>query len=218
MPRRLAEPAGWMQRMCTPLATIDGTVSPVDKQRLLDSLDREDTPMHFPRMLEDLPGYSGVKLPSAMTPPLDAVRLDDVLQLNKIQSTSQQAKIERVPQIRLTTPRILGGFAASIPMNHSDEVTAPGWIQLRLRVLTGEIGFAAYNRRSGISARTPLPILKSDQPVDVVVSVPDFRKIDDVIIFNDTALASSRLDVLGASVLVTRDNWQRNQAALSSVK
>lgn len=218
VPRHLAEPAGWMQRVCRPVAALNGTLFAVDKQRLLDSLSREDPPMQFPRMLEDLPGYTGVKLPATMIPPQDSIQLDRVIQLNKIQSTTEHANIEHVPQIRLTTPSILGGFAAAIPVNHGDSVTEPCWIQLRLKVLTGEIGFAAYSQKSGIRNRTPLPILKSDQPIDVVLSVPDFRNIDDVIIFNDTALASSQVDVLNASVLVSRDNWKRNQATLSAVK
>ena len=67
---------------------------------------------------------------------------------------------------------------------------------------SGRIGFAAYNVRTGILARTSAPILKSAQPMDVVLAVPDLRNATSIVIFNDGNVPA-QVDVLDATVLTT---------------
>ncbi len=91
------------------------------------------------------------------------------------------------------------------------------WIQLRLRVDTGGVGIAAYKNNSGIISRTEAAVLKSKEPMDVVLQVRDLRAANSVIIFNDSQLAS-QVEVLDATVLVTRQDWDQNKAVLASVR
>jgi len=201
-PVTLAEPAGWMTRSCKSIGKVSGTLLLADREGLVDALRREDTPMSFLRNMEDLPGYSSQGLNHAMTPPAGTVRLNQILSLSAIQPTTAQARIDRVPQLRITTPPTDGAFAAAIPVTHRESVTAPCWVQLRLKVISGRIGFAAYNVRAGILARTSAPILKSVQPIDVVLAVPDLREATSIVIFNDGNVRA-QVDVLDAAVLTT---------------
>ncbi len=201
-PRLLPEPAGWIGRSCRGIGKIRGVLLMADRTALIASLRREDTPMAFLRNMEDLPGYSGQGLTQSMTPPSGAVRLDQILALSAIQPTTAQARIDLTPQIRISTPLSGGAFAAAIPVKHAESVKGPGWVELRLKVLSGHVGFAAYNLRAGILARTPVPILKSNQPMDVVLAVPDLHAATSIVIFND-GNAPAQVDVLDAAVLVT---------------
>src|SRR6202035_3780887 len=97
----------------------------------------------FLRNMEDLPGYTGQGLNSAMTPPAGSVRLNQFLTLSAIQPTTPQARIDRVPQFRpqfrVTTPPTGGAFAAAIPVMHRESAPSSCRVQLRLRVLSGRI-------------------------------------------------------------------------------
>jgi hypothetical protein len=201
-PRALSEPAGWMARSCQSIGKVSGTLLHAEGNDLVAALRREDTPMSFFRNMEDLPGYRGQGLNSAMTPPAESVRLNQFLTLSTIQPTTPQARIDRVPQVRITTPAAGGSFAAAIAVTHRESAPSPGWVQLRLRVLSGRIGFAAYNGRAGILARTSAPILKSAQPMDVVLAVPDLRSATSIVIFNDGSVPA-QVDVLDAAVLTS---------------
>jgi hypothetical protein len=202
-PRLLPEPAGWMARSCKGIGKVRGFLLIADRAGLIASLRQDDTPMSFLRNMEDLPGYTGQGLTLSMTPPAGAVRLDQILTLSTIQPTTPQARIDLTPQIRISTPPSGGAFAAAIPVKHSESVKGPCWVELRLRVLSGRVGFAAYNLRAGILARTSTPILKSSQPLDVVLAVPDLHAATSVVIFND-GNGPAQVDVLDAAVLLSR--------------
>jgi hypothetical protein len=200
-PRLLPEPAGWMARSCKSIGKIRGFLLMADRTALMQSLRHEDTPMSFLRNMEDLPGYTGQGLTPSMTPPTGTVRLDQILTLSAIQPTTAYARIDLTPQIRVSTPLSGGAFAAAIPVKHAESVKGPCWVQFRLKVLSGHVGFAAYNPRAGILARTPVPILKSSQPMDVVLAVPDLHAATSIVLFND-GNAPVQVDVLDAAVLV----------------
>jgi hypothetical protein len=212
-PIRVAEPAAWMHSACKEIVTLRGTLTPVDQQALLDSLRHGDTPMHFPRMLENLPGYAGVKLPEVMLPPANGVRVDGVLRLSEIQASTPQARVERLPQIRITTIPLGGAFAAMIPVIQAPPITGPCWVQLRLKVLKGQIGIAAYSSRIGLIARTGASIVKSSEPMDVVLRLPSLRNITGIVIFNDTDV-SSQVEVLDAGVWIPRPDQDHTSALL----
>ena len=66
-------------------------------------------------------------------------------------------------------------------------------------------------------AQSEAAVLKSKEPMDVVLQVRDLRAANSVIIFNDSQLAS-QVEVLDATVLVTRQDWDQNKAVLASVR
>jgi len=212
-PRALAEPGGWMRSACKEIASLNGSLSPVDKQALLESLRQGDTPMHFPRLLEEVPGYIGVTLPDAMLPPSNGVRVDGVIGLDKIQATSQAARVERVPQIRVTGIPSLGAFAAAIPIVQTTPVAGPCWVQLRLKVLTGQVGIAAFDNRSRLVARSTASIIKSAEPMDVALRLSTLNNVTQVVIFNDLDIPF-QVDVLDASLWTPRALPDRASALL----
>jgi hypothetical protein len=216
-PRLLAEPAGWMGRSCRGIGKIRGTLLPADRKALVDSLRRGDTPIVFNRNMEELPGYTSQGLTQSMTPPAGTIRLNQVLALSGIQPATEKVRIERIPQLRISTSLSGGAFAASIPVTHRESVPASCWVQLRLKVILGWIGFAAYNPRQGILARTPFPLLKSNQPLDVAVAIPDLHAATDIIIFNE-GNTPGKVDVLDATVLVAPQIWDLNKAAFSAIR
>jgi hypothetical protein len=216
-PRRSAEPDGWIGRFCKETGRIYGTLLLADRKELINSLRRDDTPIHFYRTLEEMPAYVGVGLPKEMTPPKESVRLDNVIELSKIQAASRQARLDRTPQIHLTSAPGIGSFTAFIPLTHAESVTRPCSVQLRLKVLTGGIGFALYSGRSGILSRTKAFLLKSNEPMDAVLRVPSLRDADQILIFNGGE-SIAQVEVLDATILLTREDWERNKATLSIVR
>jgi hypothetical protein len=82
-------------------------------------------------------------------------------------------------------------------------------VVLRIQVLSGRVGFAAYDERKGIIALTPA-IAKSPEPQTIALRVVDFRPATHIVIFNGSTLPSGGLvDVLDAAVLVSRDAARR---------
>ena len=216
-PRSLREPAGWMRTTCRTITSLNGTLEPADKNALLEDLRRHDQPMHFPRMLEELPRYQGVILPETMTAPKESVRLDGVVKLGEIHATTNAARVERLPQIRVTTVPLLGAFSAAIPVRRSNKITGSCWLEVQLKVITGEIGLAALGP-AGVIVRTPLPIVKSNEPIAVALPLKTLHDVDSIILFNDSALVGGQVDVLDASVRVMPKDPRSSNAALSSPK
>src|ERR1035437_8038339 len=99
--------------------------------------------MHFYRDVDDMPGYAGVGLAPDAIPPSDAVPLENAIaDLSGIVATGD-ARVERVPQVRVTTIPVPGGFSAVIPVKGAEAAASAGWIVLRLRVRRGRAGFGA---------------------------------------------------------------------------
>ena len=211
------EPAGWIGRSCKEIAKINGSLQLADREALLDSLRRTDQPIQFPKSLDQMPGYIGVGLPAAMTPPAESVRLTRVLALSNLRRSAPNVHVEREPQIVITTPLTHGAFAAFIPVKNAASVPTPSWVLLRLKVTSGRIGFAALNRNYEILGRTRAAILKSNEPQDVVLQLPNLHDVANIVIFNE-ADSAGQFSVLDAAVLVTPADWERNQAVLSAVR
>ena len=198
--RDLAQPAGWMRSACHEIGLVHGTLTPIDKAQLLDKFRRDDTVMQFPRTLSEMPGYRGVVLPENMQPPRASSRLDGAVDLDGIHAISNRAKVERLPGIRITTLPPAGGMSVSIPVTPGSGGSSPRWVQLRLKVLSGEIEFAAFGLQ-GVVAQTPLPIIKSEQAEDVAIKVSSLSGVNQIVIFNASHLLGAQADVLDASVL-----------------
>jgi hypothetical protein len=200
-PRAIAEPAGWMSRACRPLSRVPGTLLLADRKAMVEQSRRTDPPMHFYRNLDQVPGYIGVGLPPSEVPPPDTIRIDNVLDLPNMAAWNG-AQMDSGPERRLTTLPSMGAYCASIPVHHADSLAGPCWVELKLRVLSGRVGFRAFNTRNGDLART-LAIGAARDPQTVALRVPDFRSATNIIITNESSTVA-QVEVLDAAVLLAR--------------
>jgi hypothetical protein len=81
-------------------------------------------------------------------------------------------------------------------------VAGPCWVQLRLRVLSGRVGFMVATAGNGILAKT-LGIGAARDPQTVALRVPDIRTAGQIIITNESS-TSAQVEVLDAAVLTFR--------------
>ena len=200
-PRAVAEPAGWMGRACRTFSRVPGTLLLADSRAMVEQSRRTDQPMHFYRNLDQVPGYSGVGLPPAAAPPQGTLRLDNVIDLSRIEA-GQGARIEPGPALRLTTSPHMGAFSGWIPVQHPESAAGPCWVELRLRVLTGRVGFLAFDVRQGGLART-LGIEAARDPQTIALRVPDFRRATHIVITNERSIGA-QVEILDAAILVAR--------------
>ncbi|MBZ5609992.1 MAG: hypothetical protein LAP38_17155 [Acidobacteriia bacterium] len=213
------EPAGWMKRSCRQIAEVRGSLRAADLDALVRSLRREDTTIHFYRNVEQVPGFIGAGLPPALAPPASAVvALGGVLDLSKIQTADPRARFERGRPIRITTSQGLGQFAVHIPIAHGEAISMPCWVQLRLKVTAGRIGFAAWDLKLGVLKRTPVALLKGPEPVNIVLAMPNLRGASYITIINASDDGASQVELYDAGILVSQADWERNQAALAKLR
>jgi hypothetical protein len=201
-PRSYLAPEGQAGRGCREVSRIRGTFFLDDWNRLLEWSRNDNPPMHFYRNIEDMPGYRGVGLPASLAQPSGVSRVDNVvLDLSKLE-ISRGARLEHVPQVRLTTIALPGAFSANLPVPNHESVTGPCWIVLTLRVHSGRMGFGAFDRFKGLLAKTQA-INQSAEPQKVALYVPDPTHTTDVIVFND-GLGAAVVDIFDAAVLGRR--------------
>ena len=199
-PRAVAEPAGWMGRACRKVSQVPGTLLLADRTAMVEQMRRTDPPMHFYVTLDQMPGYVGVGLPPSAAPPQGATRLDNLIDLSKMRA-STGARIEPGPVRRLTTLRTRGGYSGWLPVQHAESVEGPCWVQLRLRVLSGRVGFLAFDGNKGKMLAKSLDIGASRDPQTIALRVPDFRPVSQIVITSEGDV-SAQVEVLDATVLV----------------
>jgi hypothetical protein len=213
-PRAIAEPAGWMSRSCRPLSRVPGTLLLADRKAMVEQLRRTDPPMHFYRNLDQVPGYTGVGLPPAEVPPPDTIRLDSVIDLSQMEAWNG-AHMDSGPERRLTTLPHLGGYYGSIPVHHAESVVGPCWVELKLRVLSGRVGFLLFDMRKGESAPRTLDIEVAREPQTIALRVPDFRSARSIVITNQS-YTSAQVEVLDAAVFVDAKDWPPVKARMAN--
>jgi len=196
-PRSELTPAGPIGRSCREVSRVRGTLSLEDWKRLTDLSRRSNPTMHFYRNIEDMPGYAGVGLPPDRMSPPDAARLNTVLDLSAMEAYPH-ARVERVPQARVTTSPSAGPFSALIPVKQTESVAGPCWVVLKLRVRSGRVGFGAFQSSKGLLATTQ-GIAPSAEPQEVALYVTDFRPANYIMILN---LGPSQADIFDAAVVV----------------
>jgi hypothetical protein len=197
-------PSGDIGRGCREISRIPGILQFADKEALLAGLRKDDSPMHFYRMVEEMPGYTGMGLPASAAPPRDTSRMDGVLDLSKA-FAQRPARVEFRPGLRVATGAGLGTFSGFIPVSRAESVATPCWVVLRIQVLSGRVGFAVFDSRKGIIVRTPA-ISRTPEPETIALRVADFRPATHIVIFNGSTLPSGGLvDVLDAAVLVSKN-------------
>jgi len=199
-PRSYMAPAGPVGRSCREVSRVRGTLMPEDWKELVAWSRHDDPLMHFYHNLDEMPGYTGVGLPPEAAPPPDTVRVENAIDLAAIEAL-RGARLDYVPEARVTTPAPIGAFAAAIPVTHAGAVTTPCWVAMKLRVRAGRVGFAAFNPRTGIIARTQRAIAAAAEPQTVALPVPDFRDATQIIVFNDSMIRG-QADILDAAILV----------------
>jgi hypothetical protein len=203
-PRSAMAPSGEIGRGCREISSIPGILQFADKEALLAGSRRDDPPMQFCRILDEMPRYSGMGLPASAAPPPDTIRMDDVLDLSGA-FARRPARAQFRPVLRVTTAAGLGKFSAFIPVSHAESIATPCWVALRVQVLAGHVGFAVFDNRKGIIARTPA-FATSPEPQTIALRVADIRSATHVAIFNESTLPSGGLvDVLDAFVLVPKN-------------
>jgi hypothetical protein len=193
-------PGGAIGRSCREVSRVRGTLLLEDWRPLVEQSRRDDPVMHFYRNVEDLPGYAGVGLSPDAIPPGGAVPLENAIaDLSGIVAAGD-ARVERVPQVRVTTIPVPGGFSAFIPVKHTEAATSAGWIVVKLRVRRGRVGLGACPRDGPLLGRTK-SIAPSAEPQTVALRTPDLRHTTDIVVFNEGYLASE-VDIFEAGVLV----------------
>jgi hypothetical protein len=199
-PRSALEPAGLLKKSCTETTRITGRLSVADQDALVATLRREDTPMHFYRYVEEVPGFNGVGIPASALPPDGTVPLPGVVNLAELDPAGPAAKIEKIPGILVTTPAIRGGFGVHLPIHAAERLTFPHWVRFRLRVVAGRIGLAAISNDGTIVARSGL-LLPSPQPIDVAIRTP--LGASDVVLFNNLDRGASKVEILDATAVAS---------------
>ena len=199
-PRSMLAPAGAIGRSCREVSRVRGTLRLEDWRRLVEESRRNDPVMHFCRNIEDLPGYAGVGLSRDAIPPGDAVPLENAIADLSGIVAANGARVERVPQVRVTTIPVPGGFSAFIPVKHTEAATAAGWIVLRLRVRRGRVGLGACPRDGPLLGSTK-SIAPSAEPQTVALGTPDLGHTTEIAVFN-AGYTTSEVDIFEAGVLV----------------
>jgi len=200
-PRPKLAPAGAIGRSCREVSRIRGTLLPEDWRSLVEQSRRDDPVMHFYRNVEDMPGYAGVGLPPDATPPGDAVPLENAIADLSGVVAAGDARVERVPQVRITTNPVPGGYSAFIPVKHTEAAAAnAGWLVVSLRVLRGRVGLGACSSDSSILSKTKF-IAPSPEPQTVALPTPDLGRTTYVVVFND-GYTTAEVDIFEAGVLV----------------
>jgi hypothetical protein len=199
-PRAIAEPAGWMGRACRTVSRVSGTLLLADRNAMVERSRRTDPPMHFYRNFDQVPGFVGVGLPPSLVPPQGTIRVDNVLDLSGLEAVNG-GRMDPGPGRRLTTLPTMGGYYGSIPVHNADSVKGECWVELRLRVLSGRVGFLVQDdRKNEALARTEY-IGPARDPQAVALRVPDFRAATRVYITNQSD-STAQVEVLDATILV----------------
>jgi hypothetical protein len=197
-PRGYMSPAGRVGLGCRALARSRGTLQPDDRRALVEASRRNDPPMRFYRLPDEMPGYVGAGLPPEAIAPTGAVPVPNIIDLGGIQAINGAA-VERSPVIRVTTIPTIGGYSALIPVHGAESVEGPCWVVLKLRVTEGRVGFGAAAEGGALLAHTSA-IAGSAEPQSVALEVADLRTAHSVIIYNQSPYRS-RADILDISIV-----------------
>ncbi len=158
----------------------------------------------YRRMIEARGASVALGVPDDLRPPAGAVRLDSIVKLSEAQAAYQTARIEWLPQLRVTTPDLPGAFSAAFPLHTAGRFATRAWVQVRLRVLSGRIGLAVTSARSGIVARTGRWLLPTAEPVDAALPVPDLSRGETFVVFNGSVGSASQAEILDVAAMVLR--------------
>jgi len=158
----------------------------------------------YRRLIEANGSSRVLGVPASLQPPSGAERLDSVLNLAEAQPGYKTARIEWVPQLRVTTPDLPGAFGAAFPLHPGARSVTAAWVQVRLRVLSGRVGLAVNSVKTGIVARSDRWLLPTLQPVDAALRIPDLSRGDIFVVFNGSVASAAQAEILDLAVMVAR--------------
>jgi hypothetical protein len=155
----------------------------------------------YRRLLEAAGASTVLGVPGDLRPPANAVRLDSIVNLSEAQPGYKTARLEWLPQLRVTTPDLPGAFSAAFPLHSAGKAVGGVWVQVRLRVLSGRIGLAVNSAANGIVARSSRWLIPTAEPVDAALQVPDLSRCDNFLVFNGSVASSSQAEILDVAVM-----------------
>ena len=184
---------------CRLVRRTRGILTRVDEQQMIARLRREDRPMQFYEEILDMPGVPRI---IGEPPPPDAIRIDSAVRLENLRPAGGQASVVAGTPVRIVTPRGMGAYAASIPID-APARAAPCWIHFRVTVSKGRIGLGILNRATRGFVTEPPVVPAGKLPVDVYIALPSTAGADAVIVRSAEAESESE------AALHAVDLWMR---------
>jgi hypothetical protein len=199
-------PSGRVGQGCREVARTRGKLVRDDRRALVEWARRNDVPVHFYRGIDDLPGFAGVGVPPEATAPSGALRVEGVVNLQEIEAING-ASLRRTPDFQVDTVPLPGGFSARVPLHGAEALNCPCWVELKIRVRNGRVGFAVAADEGRVIEHT-LGIVPSPAPQVVALKVQDLRGARNVIVFNQNGYPA-KADILDAAVLAPPSGAER---------
>lgn len=222
-PRNRPRASAEIARSCRELFRARGAVTPADPDALIRDLRTEDTTIRFPRNVEDVPGFRGVRPPLDSMPPAGAVRVDGVLEISAIRPEGPGSRLERLPQIRVTVPSGPGEFGAAIPVSHAQFIPGTCWAQVRLKVLRGRAELTSIHGSNTVLFDSP-QLYRSSVPQDLALKISNLGEVTKIMVRNAGGISFPNqaqpleVEILDAAVFVDAKDWPQVQARMANAK
>ena len=220
-PRSRQQAAAEIAHSCRELFRARGGVTVEDPDALIRELRTQDTTIRFPRNVEDVPGFGGVRPPRDSMPPAGAVRVDGVLDLSAIQPAGPGSRLERMPQVRVTVPAGAGEFGAALPVSHAQFIPGTCWAQVRFKVLRGRVELTSFRDPNAVLIDSP-QLYRSSEPQDVALKLSNLSEVTKILVRNAGGISFPNLaqplevEILDAAVFVDAKDWPLVKARMAA--
>ena len=222
-PRSRQRASAEIARSCRELFRARGGVTPVDREALIRELRTQDTTIRFPRNVEDVPGFAGIRPPRDSMPPDGAVRVAGVLDLSAIRQDGPGSRLERLPQVRVTVPSGPGEFGAAIPVSHAQFIPGTCWAQVRFKVLRGRVELSSL-RGPNVFLNDSFQLYRSNEPRDLALKISNLGEVTKVEVRNAGGISFPNqaqpleVEILDAAVFVDPKDWPQVKARMAGAK
>jgi hypothetical protein len=220
-PRSRQQASAEISHSCRELFRARGGVTAADPKALIRELRTQDTTIRFPRNVEDVPGFGGVRPPRDSMPPAGAVRVDGVLDLSASRQDGPASRLERLPQVRVTVPPGAGEFGAALPVSHAQFIPGTCWAQVRLKVLRGRVELSALSGSKAFLADSS-QIYRSSEPQDLALKISNLGEAAKIVVRNASGISFPNqaqpleVEILDAAVFVDAKDWPQVKARMAA--
>jgi hypothetical protein len=220
-PRSRQQASAEISHSCRELFRARGGVTAADPDALIRELRTQDTTIRFPRNVEDVPGFGGVRPPRDSMPPAGAVRVDGVLNLSAIRQDGPGSRLERLPQVRVTVPPGAGEFGAALPVSHAQFIPGTCWAQVRLKVLRGRVELSALNGSKAFLADSS-QLYRSSEPQELTLKISNLGEVAKIVVRNASGISFPNqaqpleVEILDAGVFVDAKDWPQVKARMAA--
>jgi hypothetical protein len=128
------------------------------------------------------------------------LRVPGAVRLDAITLAYDKASIERGKPVKVITAEGQGAFAASIPIVMDRTVKSAYYVQVRCRVLKGQIGFGILDRKTGSFQKETMAD-PTPRMADVYIAMTDPERADDLVIRNTAGGVRSQVLIEDVAVL-----------------